>query len=213
LHHPKLSLPTAGVGGATVKVLEHDTLGLLWSEVEWPFDPSAFQQRAVEFHQAVHHLFAQTAVIPFRLLSVFDGRQSLADFAGQHGPGFIEDLERLENAVQMECIVFFKSPGRPDLSSGSAYLRQKAGLQHALEEFGGHLKKSLSAVSGDLRIREVKNGKRIYCSVQRGHEDLFRTAAHGVPLPPSLERRVSGPWPASEFLSDSVKMPEVAGKK
>lgn len=186
---------------------------LLWSEVEWPFEPSAFQQRAVEFHQAVHHLFAQTAVIPFRLLSVFDHRQSLADFIARHGSGFVADLERLENAVQMECIIFFKSPGPPDLSSGSAYLRQKAGLQHVLEQFGDNLKNTLSAVSGDLRIREVKNGKRIYCQVQRGQEDLFRTTAQSVPSPPSLERRVTGPWPAAEFLSESVKTPELAGQK
>jgi hypothetical protein len=196
-----------------VNALEHDELRLLWSEVEWPFDPSAFQQRAMEFHQAIHHLFAQTAVIPFRLLSIFDHQQSLADFVARHGSGFVADLERLENAVQMECIIFFKSPGHPDLSSGSAYLRQKASLQHALEEFGDNLKNTLSAVSLDLRIREVKNGKRIYCRVQRGQEDLFRATAQAIQAPASLERRVSGPWPAAEFLSESVKMPEVAGQK
>jgi hypothetical protein len=201
------------VGGATVNTLEHDELRLLWSEVEWPFEPSAFQQRAIEFHQAVHHLFAQTAVIPFRLLSIFDHQQSLADFVARHGPGFVADLERLENSVQMECIIFFKSPGRPDLSSGSAYLHQKAERQHALEKFADNLKPALSAVSSDLRIREVKNGKRIYCQVQRGHEDVFRAAAQSLPTPASLERRVSGPWPAAEFLSESVKRPELAGQK
>jgi hypothetical protein len=196
-----------------VNVLEHDELRLLWSEVEWPFEPSTFQRKAIEFHQTVHHLFKQTAVIPFRLLSIFDHQQSLADFVARHGSGFIADLERLQDVVQMECIIFFKSPGLPDLSSGSAYLRQKAGLQHLLDEFGGNLHTALSPVSAGLRIKEVKNGKRIYCQVQRGQEDLFRTTAQGVKMPDSLERRVSGPWPAAEFLSESVKMPEVAGQK
>ncbi len=171
------------MGGATVNTLEHDELRLLWSEVEWPFEASVFQQRAIEFHQAVHHLFAQTAVIPFRLLSIFDHQQSLADFVARHGPGLVADLERLENSVQMECIIFFKSPGRSDLSSGSAYLHQKAERQHALEKFADNLKPALSAVSSDLRIREVKNGKRIYCQVQRGHEDVFRAAAQSLPTP------------------------------
>ena len=196
-----------------MNILEHDELRLLWSEVEWPFEESTFQKKAIEFHQAVHHLFRQTAVIPFRLLSIFDHQQSLADFAARYGSSFIEDLERLKNAVQMECIIFFKSPGPPDMSSGSAYLHQKAGLQRLLDEFGGNLQTALSAVSANLRIREVRNGKRIYCQVPRGQEELFRTAAQGVPMPVSLERRVTGPWPASEFLSESVKMPEVAGQK
>lgn len=196
-----------------MNILKHGELRLLWSEVEWPFEPSTFQQKAVEFHQTVHYLFKQTGVIPFRLLSIFDHQQSLSGFAARHGSGFIVDLKRLEDAVQMECIIFFKSPGLPDLSSGSAYLRQKAGLQHLLEEFGGNLQTALSAVSASLRIREVKNGKRIYCQVQRGQEELFRTTAQGVQMPDSLERRVSGPWPATEFLSESVKMPEVAGQK
>ena len=196
-----------------VNTLEHDVLRLLWSEVEWPFQESTFQKKAIEFHQAVHHLFQQTAVIPFRLLSIFDHRQSLADFVARHGSGFIADLERLENAIQMECIIFFKSPSLPDVRSGSAYLRQKAGLQHLLEEFGGKLQTALSDVCASVRVREVKNGKRIYCQVQRGQEELFRTAAQSLQAPASLERRVTGPWPASEFLSESVKMPEVAGQK
>jgi hypothetical protein len=201
------------VSGAAVEVLEWDRLRLLWSQVAWPFEPSTFQQRAIEFHQTVHRVFGQAAVVPFRLLSLFDDQQSLADFVVRQAPGFIADLERLEAVVQMECIIFFKSPGRPDLSSGSAYLRQKAGLQRALEEFSEHQKGNLSSVSGDVRIREVKNGKRIYCQVQRGHEDLFRTTAQELSVPPLLERRISGPWPASEFLSESAKMPEVAGKR
>jgi hypothetical protein len=213
LHDQELSLPSAGVGGAVINVLEKDRLRLLWSQVEWPFEPSAFQQSAVEFHQAVHHLFAQTAVIPFRLLSLSDDQQCLVDFVARNGPGFIADLERLETVVQMECIIFFKAPGRPDLTSGSAYLRQKADLQRVLEEFGAHLKSALSSVSSEVRIREVKNGKRIYCPVQRGQEALFRTTAQEASVPPSLERRVSGPWPASEFLSESVKMPELAGQR
>lgn len=213
LHDPTLSLTSTGVAGANINVLEHDRLRLLWSQVEWPFDPSALQQRAIEFHQVVHHLFKQTAVVPFRLLSLFDSHQQMTDFIARHTSGFIGDLERLHNVVQMECIIFFKSPGRPDLSSGSAYLQQKARLQSGLDEFADHLKLTLSALSEEVRIREVNNGKRIYCCVQRGQEEAFKTSLQGISVPPSLERRISGPWPASEFLRKSVKMPEVTGQR
>jgi hypothetical protein len=213
LQNPKLSLPSAGVSGAPINLLTHNQLQLLWSQVEWPFDPSAIQQHAIEFHQVVQHVFAQTAVIPFRLLSLFDDQQRLADFLTQHDSAFIADLEELRDAIQMECIVFFKSPGRPDLSSGSAYLRHKADLQHVLEQSSEQLKHTLSSVSNEIRVRELKNGKRIYCRVPRGQENQFRTAAQEIPIPPTLEKRITGPWPASEFLSESVKMPEIAGKR
>lgn len=202
-----------GVGGVSLNTLEHHELRVLWSEVKWPFEPSEIQKSAVEFHHAVHHIFAQTVVVPFRLLSVFDHRQSLVDFVARHGAGFIADLKRLQDTVQMECVVFFKATGPPDLSSGSAYLRQKAGLQSALEEFGGNLRNALSPVGSEIRTRQAKHGNRIYCQVQRGQEELFRTIVQQVQVPSPLERRVSGPWPPAEFLSESVKMPEVAGQR
>ncbi len=213
LHDPNLSLPSVGVAGADINVLEHGQLRLLWSQVEWPFDPATLQQRAIEFHRVVHHLFGQTAVVPFRLLSLFNSHRHITDFMARHGAAFIADLERLNNVVQMECVIFFKSPGRPDLSSGSAYLQQKADLQRALDEFADHLKSALSAVSEEVRIREVNNGKRIYCCVQRGQEEPFKAGIQKISVPASIERRISGPWPASEFLSESVKMPEVAGQR
>ena len=71
-HAPGLDLPTLGVSGAPVQVAALDQLNLLWSEVEWPFDPERMQKSAVEFHEVVHQVFKQTAVIPFRLLSVFE---------------------------------------------------------------------------------------------------------------------------------------------
>ncbi len=68
-------LPTVGVNAAPVQVAALDELGLLWSEVEWPFDPQRMQKSAVEFHEVVHKVFRQTAVIPFRLLSVFEDKR------------------------------------------------------------------------------------------------------------------------------------------
>jgi hypothetical protein len=34
-----------------------------------------------------------------------------------------------------------------------------------------------------------------------------------LPLPGHLSRRISGPWPAAEFLSDQVKTPPILGQK
>jgi hypothetical protein len=211
-HAPELVLPAVGVGDAPVQTASLGDLSLLWSEVEWPFDSGRMQKSAVEFHEVVHHVFRQTAVIPFRLLSVFDDQQAFTAFAAENKARFLEDLERLKSFVQMECVVYPAPSGRQvDRSSGKAYLEQKAaamrssqGLVHALRDAGDHL-------SREVRVREGKNGTRIFVLVERGRENDFRQAMSVVAIPEHLSRRVSGPWPAAEFLSDQVKMPQIDG--
>jgi hypothetical protein len=213
-HAYELILPTLGVSGEPVHAASHGELSLLWSEVEWPFDQERMQKSAVEFHEVVHYVFRQTAVIPFRLLSVFDDQQAFTAFAAQNQKRFIEDLERLEGFVQMECVIY-PAPSRPqvDRSSGKAYLEQKAEALRASEGLTQTVRDAVAHLSREVRVREAKNGTRIFLLVERGREDDFRQAANAVAIPEHLSRRVSGPWPAAEFLSAQVKLPESAGAK
>lgn len=193
-----------------MKVLHSGGLSLLWSEIEWPLDSSRVQNNAVEFHHAIGHIFGQTAVAPFRLLTVFENEQSLAAFAESQAAAFVADLERLEGLAQMECVIFFKM-GRPaDTSSGQAYLRQKAELRRAIEQYGTALKHALAPAAREIRLKEVNNGSRIFALVPKGQESAFRDMAAGVAAPEGIERRITGPWPPSEFLSDAVKTPQIS---
>jgi Gas vesicle synthesis protein GvpL/GvpF len=193
-----------------VNLLNTGELSLLWSEIEWPLNSGNVQQNAVEFHRVISHILAQRAVVPFRLLTVFESEQSLATFAASHAADFVTDLDRLSDFVQMECILFFKMARATDTSSGQAYLRQKAELRHALDDYGAELKNALSPVAQEIHSKEVNNGLRIFCLVQRGKEPAFRESVSSIAVPQGLERRISGPWPASEFLSDAVKAPQMA---
>ena len=65
----------------------------------------------------------------------------------------------------------------------------------------------------EVRVREGKNGTRIFVLVRRGSEGDFRQAVSVLPVPGHLSRRISGPWPAAEFLSDQVKAPQIVGQK
>ena len=159
----------------------------------------------MEFHRVISHVFAQAAVIPFRLLTVFDHEESLASFAAAQAKNFVADLERLKNTIQMECVIFFKSARGPDRSSGQAYLQQKASMQRTIDDYVSAIKASLSAVAREIRAKGVNNGSRIYCLLERGQEALFRSTVERVEVPEGLERRTSGPWPPAEFLSDAVK--------
>lgn len=213
LDQEKLSLPSTGVNGAKVNVLKRERLGLLWSEVAWPFAQNGLQKNALEFHEVIHYVFRQTAVVPFRLLSVFDDVAAVQEFATEHAAQFIADLERLAEYVQMESVVYVIAPRATDTSSGRAYLEQKAEVARLSAEHAARVKDAIGTVSQQVQVREGKNGTRIFALVRRGDEERFRRTVEGVPLPEPVSRRVSGPWPASEFLSQGVKTPQIAGQR
>ena len=207
---PELTLPAVGVNAAPVQVASFDNLNLLWSEVEWPFDPQRMQKSAVEFHEVVHQVFRQTAVIPFRLLSLFDDQQAFTAFAAENRQRFLQDLSRLKDFVQMECVIYPR-PSEIDRSSGKAYLQQKAVALRSSEGLAQAMQNAIAHLSREVRVREGKNGTRIFVLVERGRENDFRQAVTAVPIPSHLSRRMSGPWPAAEFLSEQVKMPQMDG--
>jgi hypothetical protein len=207
-------MPLFGVNAASVQAASSGQLSLLWSEVEWPFDPERMQKSAVEFHGVVHQVFRQAAVVPFRLLSVFDDLQALKAFFEKNQARFLEDLERLNAVVQMECVVYpLPTRVQPAKRSGREYLEQKAVALRSAEGFAQAVQAALTHLSREVRVRETKNGTRIFVLVDRGRENDFRQAVSAVAIPEHLSRRVSGPWPAAEFLSEQVKMPQTAGEK
>lgn len=210
LRDEKITTPTTGVGGSQVNLLAQGRLHLLWSEVPWPFDQGRLQQNALEFHVVVQHVFAQTAVVPFRLLSVFEDLAALQKFVAENAPGFIADLERLENYVQMESVVYVIAPrAEPGSVSGREYLQKRADIVRLRSEHAARVKEAVASLSHDVHVREVKNGARIFALVPRGKEAEFRESVQSVPVPEPVSRRVSGPWPAAEFLSDVVKAPHM----
>ncbi|MGZ4831027.1 MAG: GvpL/GvpF family gas vesicle protein, partial [Candidatus Angelobacter sp.] len=152
-HAPELALPAVGVNAAPVQVASSGELNLLWSEVEWPFDPDRMQKSAVEFHGVVRQVFNQTAVIPFRLLSVFEDQQAFKAFAAENQERFLEDLERLKTVVQMECVVY-PAPSRPEIdrSSGKAYLEQKAVALRSSEGFAQAMRDAVAHLSREVRV-------------------------------------------------------------
>ena len=208
-----ISRPRSGVGGETVNEIAQGPLRLLWSEVEWPFDSAALQRNAVEFHGVVSHMFSQGAVVPFRLLSVFDDQESLAAFVVAHHTGFVADLERLADFVQMESVIYVGREAAATGISGKAYLELKAELLRGVEGYIQRLREALDPICHGVKARESKNGSRVFALVKRGNEAKFHELVEKVPIPERLSRRLSGPWPASEFLSEAVRMPEALGHR
>jgi hypothetical protein len=210
LDRDNLSLPQSGVNGAQIQQVPNGELGLLWSQVDWPFIDSSLRRNAVQFHEVVTHMFSQGAVIPFRLLSVFDDLTSLAGFLAANHSGFIADLRRLQDVVQMECVLYL-APQTRTSASGREYLQGKAELLGQAEEFERSMRAALGALNQGMRRRESKNGSRMFVLVNRGDEKKFHSIVQKLAVPDHLARRTSGPWPAAEFLTESVRMPQSPG--
>jgi hypothetical protein len=166
------------------------------------------QKNAVEFHGVVHHVFRQAAVVPFRLLSVFQNEKALAAFTAENADAFTADLDRLKNVVQMECVVY-PAPGRVQVhrDSGAAYLREKAAMLRIIAEHVAQIRECLGALAREIRLRETRSGTRIFVLMERGREGEFRATVERATVPQLLSRRISGPWPAAEFLSEQLRAP------
>ena len=178
LHEDRITTPETGVSSVPVNVLAHDRLRLLWSDVEWPFEQGRLQQSAVDFHRVIQHVFQQAAVLPFRLLSVFDDLPALEKFTEEHAPRFVADLERLRGVVQMESVIYVIAPRiTPDSDSGRAYLQQKAEALRLSADHAAAVRDAIQQVSREVHVREVKSGKRIFALVQRGNESFGRAHA------------------------------------
>jgi hypothetical protein len=108
----------------------------------------------------------------------------------------------------MECVVYFVRPQRKvDASPGEASARQNTELWRMVNEHVQKANDALSGISCDVRVREIKSGNRIFVLVKRGKEDAFRTAVQKVVVQEgAIARRISGPRPAAEFLSESISI-------
>lgn len=206
LARPDIILPAAGVEGAAIQQIEQERLRVLWSEVDWPFQPAAMQRNAVDFHHVIGQVFAQAAVAPFPLLTVFDNRLSLATYLAGRARYFASDLERLRELVQMECVLYVVGQ-RPEAEVGQSArdLKKRTELLLMVRRLAGQVQEALREISPEVRIREVKSGCRLFALVKRGEEPKFHAIAKNFSMPEAISRRTSGPRPASEFLSDAAK--------
>jgi gas vesicle protein GvpL/GvpF len=194
-----IARPMTGVGGAEVREIALGGLRALWSEVEWPFAPAELQRHAMEFHQVVNQVFARAAVAPFPLLTIFDDRDALSVFFAERAPGIAADLQRLRHVVQMECVLY--------VIGTKAHAGLEPELLHSLEHSLAQTQKVIGMISPEVRVREVKSGRRMFALVRRGSEEEFRAIAEKIPLPERISRRTAGPRPAAEFLSEPLRAP------
>lgn len=199
-----LHVPESGVLSGEVRRLEAAGLAAIYSPLA-STSPARdrLQQSALEFHRVVHAVFAQQAVVPFRfptLVSEAELREHMAARSSDYA-GF---LRQHADDVQMEVRITFagKDTSAPALS-GTEHMRQRLSRVKQLRAAADLLRQQ-SRVTKEWRERETRDALRLFALVARASVAALREKLAEFHSPAGIGIRVSGPWPATEFLPEKL---------
>ena len=194
------ALPAVGIFNSQLLQVAEAGLSAISSQIEKTSISSAnFQQAALEFHNVVHAIFRQTAVVPFRFptwLSQAELRQHLRSEAMPYRTF----LSQHANHVQMEARIRLAPSEQAAVSAtGTEHLRARALHLRMVRETAEQTKQAVFNQVIEWRERETPDGLRLYALVERGSIAAFREKLSQRDIV-----RVSGPWPATEFLESKA---------
>lgn len=198
LQDSEVSVPARGVQGSVVHVLAKGELSANYSELQQTqFTAVDLQQAALEFHQVVHAIFEEQAVIPFRFPTWLSA-EALGEHLDEQAEPYSRFLSQHASDVQMEIrISGGASPS--GAASGTEYLRARSGRAQSLRTAAEALKARVADIVSDWRERPLPDGLRLFALLDRKSVGEFRERL-GKAEDLTLVCRVTGPWPATEFL-------------
>jgi hypothetical protein len=193
----KTTKPSVGVNSERVEFLKVETLRIFYSDFDdSALAPEVFRQSALEFHRVIASIFRQTAVVPFRFPNLLKSREELEVHLRTNLERYKSFLEKTRNSVQIEiALSSIKPPGGSETEkSGTEYLREKQQRTRAVTELS-----DMVLVRGkELVLESRTSNSRVYLLVPRDRIDELRQRLKDL-----KDVRVSGPWPAAEFLETS----------
>ncbi len=204
---PQIEIPLAGVQGMPIETMVDSGLRCLVSRysdtatlIEQPL-----QETAMVFHRVLQEIFRQVAIVPFRFPTVIADEGELSAFLRDHCEEYARALPRLRDKVQVEIRVNYqRAPQSPAATgqSGLAYMHRQRTQLRILESGVSAMRAAGEPWIESWRERQVLGGVRCYVLVQRPAMQAFMEHVSSVELAPELSARVTGPWPATEFLKE-----------
>jgi hypothetical protein len=196
----EVEVPPTGIQGSLVSLLTEDELSVTYSEIAEPQQLSGdrLQGAALDFHNTVHAIFAHRAVIPFRFPTLLSERELREHLRSQAVP-YRNFLGEHANEVQMEVRLWPFNSARPQPgTSGTEYMLGLAADEARILCLS-EIPRGLPGVR-EWRTRRSRDLVRLFALVDRKHLEEFRTKAKERFPAGNIRMRVSGPWPATEFL-------------
>jgi hypothetical protein len=208
-----IAVPEKGVGELPVESLEEDGIRCFLSRSsnrDQILGPPA-RESALAFHNVIVSIFRQVAVIPFRFPTILDDEAELRNHLMKEESTYREALIRVRNVVQMELHLLPKSSSEEKEENeqlhakltGTEYLRARQVQQRELADLSAALRESGGDIIVEWRERPSAHGLRCFALVERHSIGNFKDSIMRTRVRPELSARVSGPWPASEFIRQS----------
>jgi len=199
-----LVVPQPGVGGASIEAVSTAGLSCLVSPFDAadPVGRASVRDAALDFHRTLKHILRQVALVPFRFPTLMESQTEISNFLHQREAEYANALSRLRTVVQMEILVSSRSPSSAPASksSGAEYLRLRKAEHDAMQSEVSRLQSGLEGLVAGWRCRETGKGTRCYALVDRLQLEAFAKQAAGMQLSSRCDARLTGPWPATEFL-------------
>jgi hypothetical protein len=199
-----IEVPAAGVAGLAVASIEHSGLRCFVSRS--PSSDTVFgapaREAALAFHRVLQAIFRQAAIIPFRFPTLLADEAEMTGHLHEHAAAYQEALARLRDRVQMEIHLGVQGSAQNVQATGTEYLRSRQVQESVLEGTAGKLQQAGQRWISNWRQQTSAQHIRCYALVSRGSVAELERALVSVEVPSSVSVRVSGPWPATEFIKE-----------
>jgi hypothetical protein len=195
-----VDLPKHGVSNDAVQLLEAAGLAAIYSEL----DPQTvagdrFQRAALDFHDVVHGVFAERAVIPFRF-PIWLSADELRDHLVKESAKYVDFLRNHAHDVQMEVRLWPFDVAQKQAGSGIEHMTRLMEREMRLRSAAETLQHAVTEGVREWRVHPSRDLTRLFALVQRNAIARFRQAMSDAIRPGNTRFRISGPWPAMEFM-------------
>jgi len=197
----KIEVPRSGVQAKSIWTVSESGLVSFISDYSAAADRVQVRSAVLEFNGVLQHLLRQTTIAPFRFPTVVADEAEMRSFLREHAGEYLGNLQRLQGAVQMEINLTLDDSLKDPALSGAQYLRARQARRQTLAATAASLRKTLAKWTKDWREHESSGGTRCYLLISRDTVPLVLGQLKSIQLDGDLHARVTGPWPATEFLT------------
>jgi len=198
----KVRIPDAGVREAPVQQMDGEGIIVFYSEISQ--DAVGMNEHATDdvlkFHGTVQKFFQQVAVVPFRFPTMLENEAELREFIRKHAERYVKELQHLDGKVEIKVEVSAAAIEMRPTMSGTEFLRAKYGVTKGMEQFAQAIQHEAAELECEWKKRERSGGVTLFALVEKDRWQELRRRVLRVCEQEKVPARVTGPWPASDFV-------------
>jgi hypothetical protein len=196
-------IPKVGVQGAAVHCGSAAGLTVLYSALpSRQLSPDTVPRAALEFWEVIRRVLEQRAVIPFRF-PTWVSKTELREHLKEHREAYSTFLRQFAEYVQIDIRVTPRRVAEKasrDPASGTEYMIRLQKWKRWVSTLPGTFEQITHIKARSWHHRDEGNVLRLFALVERNSAAEFSERLTEFCDLADANIRVSGPWPATEFL-------------